>query len=250
MKATISNPCPGCAVLVLITVTSVLAVSTTAAADSSALDLVPGQPGPVGRASEQVDDARRGHGPTSRSFPSHRLQWAAHSQDRPQLGINVGLVQPLLRGFNVASDLRVGKFVFEYSHGMNLDYNALSAAMDPADRDVGLDLDSPWTTGGGVGYVLFDELHAMVEFKAHRYEVALGDARADYTTVSIGPALVWRYFLYRGFHANFYLRYWPNVWTSTDGDTVVLQDGATRHEHEVTDLGFFANISLGYAFDL
>lgn len=227
-------------VTILITLTLVLSLPLGAVAEPLA-------------ASEPEVSERAGstdHGPSSDSFPSHRLQWAAHDHDRPQLGINFGLIQPIMRGFNVASDLRVGKLIFEYSHGMNLDYNALSVSLDAADRDVGLDLDSPWTTGGGIGYALIDELHAMVEFKAHHYEVALGEAQADYTTVSIGPALVWRYFIYRGFHANVYLRYWPNVWTSTDSDTVVLQSGATRHEHEVTDLGLFANISLGYAFDL
>lgn len=106
----------------------------------------------------------------------------------------------------------------------------------------------PWTTGAGIGFVLLDELYIGAEFKGHRYVVERpGGERAEYTTASIGPVIGWRYFIWRGLHANVYLRYWPNVWSSLDDDTHTFSDG---EEHAAKDLQFFANISIGWAFDL
>jgi hypothetical protein len=190
--------------------------------------------------------AARDHGPGSSGF-SHKFQWAPRSYEGGQLGVHFGLSQPLLLGgFNVAADLHWKRWVLEYSHGMNLDYNRIeSVKLTSAERSAGLDLDSPWTTGFGVGFRVVDELYPMLEGKAHRYTASQGGETQRYTTVSVGPAIAHRLFVYDGFFVNSYLRYWPNVWSSQN-----KVDFASGLSHDPLDLGFFANISIGYAIDL
>jgi hypothetical protein len=191
------------------------------------------------------------HGPPSDTFPSHKFQWKPHRYDG-QLNVHFGLSQPLLlHGFNVASDFRIGRWVFEYSHGMLLNYNAFEPAMKPADVQAGLQLRSPWTTGGGLGYTLFDDFYVMLEVKSHHYRATLFDQEKSYTTVSVGPALAWRFFIWKGLNLTTYVRYWPNVWTSTGNNAIAFQASDGRsHQHNPTNLNFFANLSLGWAFDL
>lgn len=192
--------------------------------------------------------AERDHGPGSSGF-SHQFQWAAREYPGGQLGVHFGLSQPLLLGgFNVAADVHWKRWVLEYSHGVHLDYNRLESTMlTTAERRAGLDLDSPWTTGFGVGFRVLDELYPMIEVKAHRYTARVGGETHRYTTASIGPALAHRLFVYDGLFINSYLRYWPNVWSSAPNGKVGFASGLA---HEPLDLGFFANLSVGYALNL
>ncbi len=190
--------------------------------------------------------ANEGHGPSSTEALSHNFQWQPHTYERPQLNVHFGLSQPLLLdGFNIAADMRVGRWVFEYSHGMNLDYNRQAFTEKQFVGDSGADLDSPWTTGAGVGYILLDDLYLMVEVKAHRYDLSLDGQRTSYTTFSVGPAVAYRLFLWKGLNLTAYLRYWPNVFES-DGPQIDL----AGQRFDAVDLGFFANLSLGWSFDL
>ncbi|MEL6849486.1 MAG: hypothetical protein AAFP92_13275, partial [Bacteroidota bacterium] len=63
-------------------------------------------------------------------FSQFPLQ-AQQAQEKPytdQWTLAFGMSQPLfLNGFNVAINYTTQRWVFEYSHGMNLDYNALPA---------------------------------------------------------------------------------------------------------------------------
>ena len=195
-----------------------------------------------------ADEAPPPHGPKSRALPSHSFQLAARSY-APQLNVHFGLSQPLLLdGFNIASDLRVRRWVFEYSHGMRLDYNALAGEGQTSVfvPHAGADVDSPWTTGFGIGHNVLDDLYVMAEFKAHRYEIAHDGDRGGYTTASVGPALGYRLFLWRGLNLTAYARFWPNVWTSTGGEAVTVGGKA----FDPINLRFFGNLSLGWAFDL
>lgn len=215
---------------------------------SAAVVLSPCDLALAGESSVSTESAGRDHGPGSKGF-GHDFQWAPRLYDDGQVGLHFGLSQPLLLGgFNVAVDAHLGQWVFEYSHGMNLDYNRVESVMlSSTERDAGLDLDSPWTTGFGIGYRLVDELYPMIEFKAHRYTARIGDETERYTTVSVGPALAHRLFVYDGLFVNTYVRYWPNLWTSRENDAVAFDGNLT---HEAVDLGFFANLSVGYAVDL
>lgn len=191
-----------------------------------------------------------GHGPSSCGFPSHRFQLAPHSPQRVQLGVNFGLVQIGLGGFNVAAELRYKRLWLEYSHGQSLDLNKLGGAgLTQAERDQNLDVDVPYTTGFGVGATLIDELWVGVEFKTHRFNVAdpSGD-RVSYQTYSVGPVVGYKLFVWRGLYANAFLRYWPNVATSLEDGKVALGPNGTVHEAHSFD--FFANVSVGWAFDL
>jgi hypothetical protein len=193
--------------------------------------------------------AEEGHGPSAEGLPSHRFQLAPHSYDAPQLNVHFGLLQPLLtHGVNVAADLRLGPWVFEYSHGMFLHYSDFAGSLSSAERDAGIGLYSPWTTGFGIGHNVVDDLYLMVEVKAHRYEVSLDGATENYTTMSVGPAVGWRFFVYKGLDVTTYVRWWPNVWSSSSSVTLATSSGAVQHQAH--DLGLFANVSVGWAFDL
>lgn len=189
------------------------------------------------------------HGPTapSSSIPSHDFSRRAHAPETPQLAFHYGLIQPIfLRGFNAAVDLRMRRLVLSYSHGQGLDYSATpSLGLNDAEREAGLSLRSPWTTGGGIGLTLVDELYVMVDLKVHRYEASLAEDRVRYTTLSVGAELGYRLFLWKGLYLQSMLRYWPNVWTSLEG---AARLGSLRHAPK--NLGFFANVSLGWAFQL
>jgi hypothetical protein len=194
------------------------------------------------------DDAR--HGPLAQdsTFLSHVFSSDPHVPDRPQLAFHFGLLQPLLfEGMNAAVDLRVGRWILSYSHGQALDYGATpSLGLSEDEREAGLSLQSPWTTGGGVGFTLIDELYVMVDFKVHRYVARTSDASVAYSTVSVGAELGYRLFMWKGLFVQPMLRFWPNVWTSLEGDEARL--GALRHAAK--DLGLFANVSLGWASSL
>jgi hypothetical protein len=192
------------------------------------------------------------HGPSSDRFLSHHFQLAAHSAERSQVGVNFGLLQLALHGFNAAAEFRWKRLWLEYSHGQSLTLNHQpSLGMTGAERDDHLHMYVPYTTGFGVGLTLLDELWLGVEFKAHRYEVSTptGDQR-KYNTYSIGPVLGYKLFIWRGLHLNAYLRYWPNVATTLDDNQVTLQGPTGPVTHKAHDFGLFANVSVGWAFDL
>lgn len=182
------------------------------------------------------------------AFPSHEFRLAPRWHERPEVSIHFGLLQPVaLEGFNAAMDLRWGPLLLSYSHGQGLNYSAHGGlGLDSADKAVELELRSPWTTGGGVGVILVDELWVMFDVKAHRYEATLNDQHAAYTTVSLGGELGYRLFAWRGLFLQSMLRYWPNVYTSLPADELTLG----RYTHRAKDLGLFVNFSLGWAFEI
>ncbi|MCU0698757.1 MAG: hypothetical protein MUC96_19825 [Myxococcaceae bacterium] len=190
-----------------------------------------------------------GHGPSAplEKFISHRFQLEAH-QPGLQLAFHAGLLQPLfVQGFNAAMDVRVGRFVATYSHGEGLDGVGQSALLEP-EKAAGANLGLTWSTGGGVGVTLIDELYVLVDFKVHRYAFSVGAERSDYTTFTIGGELGYRFFLWKGLHVAPVIRYWPTVWTSAPQGVNV--GGLTHQPVAQGASGFFANILIGWAFDL
>lgn len=190
-----------------------------------------------------------GHGPSAPldKFLSHRFQVAAH-QPGLQLAFHAGLLQPLfVQGFNAAMDVRVGRFVATYSHGEGLDGVGQSALLE-AEKAAGATLGLTWSTGGGVGLTLIDELYVLVDFKVHRYAFSVAAERADYTTFTIGAELGYRFFLWKGLHVAPVIRYWPTVWASAPHGVEVA--GLTHQPVAQGASGFFANVLVGWAFDL
>jgi hypothetical protein len=184
--------------------------------------------------------------------PSHHFTWAPSDTKNVQLGVNFGLLQLALGGFNVAGELRYRRLWLEYSHGVALNLNNLGGfSMSGTERAQGLHIFMPYTTGFGAGFTVLDELWLGVEFKTHRYDVnAPGGAVASYQTYSIGPVLGYKLFLYRGFFLNAYGRYWPNVASSLPNNQIALQGTGGTVEHSAHDFGLFANLAVGGSFDL
>jgi hypothetical protein len=193
--------------------------------------------------------ALNGHGPSAplNQFLSHRFQLEAH-QPGLQLAFHAGLLQPLfVQGFNAAMDVRVGRFVATYSHGEGLDGVGQSALVEP-EKAAGANLGLTWSTGGGLGVTLIDELYVLVDFKVHRYAFSVGAERADYTTFTVGGEVGYRFFLWKGLHVAPVIRYWPTVWTSAPQG--VTAGGLTHQPVAQGFQGLFANVLIGWAFDL
>jgi hypothetical protein len=190
------------------------------------------------------------HGAFSDSLLRHQSRWQPASTDNVQEGLNFGLVQLGLGGFNVAGELRYRRLWLEYSHGVDLTLNKLGGfGLTKTERDENLRIRVPFTTGFGVGVTLVDELWLGAEFKAHGYDVnAPGGRTSSYQTYSIGPVLGYKYYIWKGLYADAYGRYWPNVATSLDGGRIILDGNNGPVEHAAHDFGLFANVSLGYMF--
>jgi hypothetical protein len=184
--------------------------------------------------------------------PSHHFTWAPTDTKNVQVGVNFGLLQLGLGGFNVAGEVRYRRMWFEYSHGVDLKLNDLGGySMTGAERAENLHIVVPYTTGFGAGFTILDELWLGVEFKTHRYEVnAPGGPVTSYQTYSIGPVLGYKLYVWRGFFLNAYGRYWPNVATSLPNNQVALQGTGGTVEHSAHDFGLFANLAVGGTFDL
>ncbi len=166
--------------------------------------------------------------------------------------VMAGLMQwTLFGGGNLAAQLKLGRFVFEYSHGQALDLGRLGGfALSEAERDAEMDVRMPWTTGGGVGFQITPELHVLVEAKAHRYEVRGFDRNESiaYTTFTVGPGIFYDFYLVEGLFLQPSLRWWPTIASSYDGDATFAVPGGGREAHERHDLIPFANVNLGWTF--
>jgi hypothetical protein len=191
------------------------------------------------------------HGPAApaRRFPAHHFRVAAHQPPGVQLAFHYGLVQPILyRGFNAAVDVRWRRLIFTYSHGAALDF---TANLPASERAAGVRVYMPFTTGGGVGVLLIDELYILVDVKYHRFDLTLGAEHPSYDTLTIGGEIGWRFFIWKGLYLSPVVRYWPNVWTSAPSGGVSLAKGALIHQPlEQGYHGVFANVLLGWAFNL
>ena len=183
--------------------------------------------------------------PPSRPFPL-----APASAKNAEVGVNFGLLQLGLGGFNAAGELRYHRLWLEYSHGMALTLNNLGGfGLTQTERDQNLHVHVPFTTGFGVGFTLVNELWLGAEFKAHGYAVnAPGGHVSHYQTYSIGPVLGYKQYIWKGLYADAYSRYWPNVATSLHGGTIALDGSQGTVEHKAHDFGKFSNLSLGYMF--
>jgi hypothetical protein len=190
------------------------------------------------------------HGPAAPANRfSHHFRLAAHQPPRVQLAFHYGLVQPILyQGFNAAVDVRWKRLIFTYSHGAALD---VTSNLSRAERSAGMHAVMPFTTGGGVGVLLIDELYVLVDFKYHRYDLSVGADRRSYDTFTLGGEIGWRLFLWKGLYVSPVVRYWPNVWTSAPAAGVALNQGAVVHQPMQQGYGgFFANVLVGWAFNL
>ena len=193
------------------------------------------------------------HGPAAPydRFPSHVFRLAPHEPERVQLGFNYGLSQPILmHGLNAAVEVRYRRFIATYSHGQGLDYSSFATSRE---RSAGAAVHMPWTTGGGIGVLVLDEMWVLADLKVHRFELDTTVDHQAYSTVTVGAEVGWRFFVWKGFNLAVVARYWPNVYASS-GKGVTLHDvgGKTFVDPPAQQgySGLLANVLVGWAFDL
>lgn len=162
-----------------------------------------------------------------------------------------GMSQPLiLNGGNIELNYMTDKWVFEYSHGFNLDLNASPGqkALTDLERSQGLKIKAPYSTGGGVGYRITPALNLRLEFKQHQFDVTHSQGqRISYVSRDLG---VGAYYFYKPFDKiNFLvvpsIRYWPTINTSLKNDRFTFNNGDA---HEAHNFGLFGNVSMGWNF--
>jgi len=163
--------------------------------------------------------------------------------------VMAGLNQWLLfGGGNIAGQLKVGRWlVLELSHGQRLDLGKVSFGRTKAERDAGVSVEMPWTTGGGAGIQITPNLHVLLELKAHRYEVRGFDRNevTRYTSFTVGPGVFYDIYLYKGFFIQPSARWWPTVASTYDKASFSREGGGT-YTHERHDLTPFVNLNIGW----
>ncbi len=187
-----------------------------------------------------------------------------------KVNIVFGLTQPLLvSGFNIEGNYIHNRFIFDYSHGVSLDFSGSSATPDLKRQGVAVHM--PWTTGFGVGYRLKEWLNVRFEPKWHRFEFYYdGETQTQanqitsFNIVSLGVGLYGHYqpfknqtsFL-KGIMIAPSIRFWPTVSSTLKEDLFTYSNKVTKAKEEIKTLGsgigftpFVFNISVGYSFGL
>lgn len=185
-----------------------------------------------------------------------------------QINVVFGIGQIVQSGFNIEGNIFFNRFVFDYSHGVSLNMSN-SQLENGADKEQGLAIQLPWTTGFGLGYRFNNWLNLRVEPKWHKYELYYdGDEQLpsnlidDYTTFTLGLGLYANLKPFKN-QNNFLkgimvvpnLRWWPKVSSSLNDDELTYDNRITGsvEVHKAREIGiantpFFANISIGYSF--
>jgi hypothetical protein len=181
-----------------------------------------------------------------------------------------GLTQPLLvKGFNIEGNYIHKRLIFDYSHGVSLDFSGSSVTPDM--KRQGIAVHMPWTTGFGVGYRLKEWLNLRVEPKWHRFEFYYADENQNstnqitaYNTMSLGLGIYGHFQPFKK-QGNFLkgvmiapsIRYWPTISSTLNNNKFSYENRNTSQTEELKTLnpgiGFtpiIFNISFGYSFDL
>ncbi len=184
-----------------------------------------------------------------------------------QLNLVFGVGQVVQSGFNAEFNVMWKRVSFDYSHGisLNLPNESLESG---SDKEQGLAIQIPWTTGFGIGYRFNDWLNLRAEPKWHRFELFFdGDEKidqnliGDYTTFTLGLGLYANLkpfkkqdnFL-KGIMIAPNVRWWPRLSSSLRNDELRYTSRNTNiiETHEARDIGiantpFFFNVSIGYS---
>lgn len=195
----------------------------------------------------------------------HAQDW---KQDR-KINLVFGLTQPLLvKGFNIEGNYIHKRLIFDYSHGISLDFSGSSVTTDMERQHLAVHM--PYTTGFGVGYRFTSWLNLRVEPKWHRFEFYYaGEPQnrqseiASFNTFSLGLGLYAHFqpfqnqksFL-KGIMLAPSIRFWPTA-SSTLKGAYTYNNKVTLAQEEIKtpDPGIaftpvVFNISIGYSFDL
>ncbi len=181
-----------------------------------------------------------------------------------RINVLFGLSQVVVaHGFNVEFNYISKRLIFDYSHGVSLDFEGSTV---PADlRKQGIAVKMPWTTGFGIGYRLKEWINFRLEPKFHRFEFYYGGENQEitsYNTFSLGLGI---YGSFRPFKKddNFLsglmispsIRYWPTISSTLKDNKYIYFNKRTGINEEIRTLdpgiGFtplVINISIGYSF--
>lgn len=179
-----------------------------------------------------------------------------------------GISQLLLGGFNVQAEYTTNRFVFDYSHGFNLNFKGNSASLVAQRQHLAEKLTS--TLGVGIGYRITPVFDIRFEPKIHFYEVNYDGKMeqqtaplAKYRTVTLGAGAYYKYYPFHrqskglaGILIMPSVRYWPNVWSSLENDKLTYFNKVTNKTeiYKAAPQGFpatkglLANITVAYTF--
>jgi hypothetical protein len=203
-------------------------------------------------------------------FQSVNAQDNGWKEDK-KIKLSFGLNQPLVvDGFNVELDYIYHRFIFEYSHGVSLDFSGNLLPGYLQDQQVVAHM--PFSTGFGVGYRFTEWLNLRVEPKWHRFEfyyegeeqTQANRIAVDANNYSVGLGL---YGFFQPFKkkGNFLngitispsVRYWPTIASSFENNTFRYENTRTGSTEELktpaSGVGFsplIINVSIGYSFNL
>jgi hypothetical protein len=200
------------------------------------------------------------------SFKATAQDW----KNETRINVLFGLTQPLLaHGFNIEGNFIHDRFIFDYSHGVSLDFKDNTVTPDLERQGVAIHM--PWTTGFGVGYRFTEWLNLRVEPKWHRFEFYYENEPQNpenqitaYNTFTLGLGLYGSYRPFKNKH-NFLsgfmlapsIRYWPTVHSTLEGGSYTYFNKNTSSYETIRTLApgfgftpFLANLSVGYSFKL
>jgi hypothetical protein len=200
------------------------------------------------------------------SFKASAQDWKSDER----INIMFGLSQPILgSGFNIEGNFIYDRFIFDYSHGVSLDFKDGSTTSSL--RQQGVAVHMPYTTGFGLGYRITEWLNVRVEPKWHRFEFYYEDQPETkinqitaYNTFSLGAGVYGAYRPFKhqdNFLSGFLLapsvRFWPTVTSSEPGDSFAYFNKNTNSNQQITKLDpgilftpLVINLSVGYTFGI
>ena len=185
-----------------------------------------------------------------------------------KINVLFGVSQILVSGFNIEGNYINNRLIFDYSHGVSLDFSGNNVT--PELKAEGVAVHIPWTTGFGIGYRLAEWINIRVEPKWHRFEFYYDDEHQTmdnqiyaYNTFSLGIGLYGSYLPFKhqknflkGIMISPSIRYWPTVSSTLNRDFTYFNKNTMQNEHiPQLDPGvgfkpFVYNISVGYSFQL
>lgn len=201
------------------------------------------------------------------------LSISAHAQQKERkkldnrVNLLLGLTQVTLGGFNIEGNVFYKRMVFDYSHGISLDFPNSQLEEGP-DKSQDLSIHIPWTTGFGVGYRFTEWLNLRLEPKWHRFEVYYDGQEqtsenliVGYNTFTLGLGLYTNFLPFKK-QTNFLkgimiapnVRWWPKLSSTLENNSYEYYNIYTEQTetHNAREIGiantpFIFNISIGYS---
>ncbi len=189
----------------------------------------------------------------------------AISPQAGQWSIVFGLNQPiLLGGFNAEIVYWTKNFVFDYSHGFNLNFPG-----EGESKVQRLAFRMPHTLGFGAGYRFTEAFNIRLEPKMHIWDMYYENTSSapqnrinTYTTFTLGLGAYYNWMpfekeqnLLRGITIAPSFRWWPNIATTLPDNALRYTNTLTQREeiHQAKNIGiantpFLVNVSIGYTF--